>query len=54
MLGSTLMATPPYQEEGIILLENSFDPKKVSPTIDYLSPDISYRSNDWSISKSAA
>ena len=34
MLGWELMATPPYQEEGIILLENSFNPKKVSPTID--------------------
>eukprot|EP00984_Skeletonema_dohrnii_P012431 scaffold5043_cov117-Skeletonema_dohrnii-CCMP3373.AAC.2 len=38
MLGWMLMATPPYQEEGIRLLENSFNEEKVSPTIDYNYP----------------
>jgi len=38
MLGWSLMSTPPHQEAGIQLLEASFDPDKVSPTIHYGFP----------------
>ena len=38
VLGWSLVSAPPHQELGMQLLETSFDPTKVSPTIDFRFP----------------